>query len=167
MRTLIYKRTHPGDPDENGHFGVEDCMGQVRKWDFEAVIGVGGLSAEASSYSLDGKINWIGIGPHKTFQRHLRGPIVTFDHFVLYESDGPSFIELAPRLSRRVYENNVRVLLHATNQPEKQEVRKILQMAADAPPSARISTALKSRRHTDGNCSNRGCNICRSRKRRC
>ena len=42
MRTLIYKRTHPGDPDEKGRFGICDCMGRVRAWDFEAVIGVGG-----------------------------------------------------------------------------------------------------------------------------
>jgi hypothetical protein len=46
MRTLIYKRTHPGDPDTTGRFGVCDCMGRVRTWDFEAVIGVGGLSHE-------------------------------------------------------------------------------------------------------------------------
>ena len=39
MRTLIYKRTHPGDPDAKGRFGIYDCMGRVRAWDFEAVIG--------------------------------------------------------------------------------------------------------------------------------
>ena len=31
MRTLIYKRTHSGDPDPtSGRFGVRDCMGKVR-----------------------------------------------------------------------------------------------------------------------------------------
>jgi hypothetical protein len=30
MRTLIYKRTHTGDPDANGCFGIYDCMGRVR-----------------------------------------------------------------------------------------------------------------------------------------
>ena len=35
MRTLIYKRTHPGDPDVDGLFGIHDCMGQVRAWSFD------------------------------------------------------------------------------------------------------------------------------------
>ena len=45
MRTLVYLRTHNGDPDEEDVFGIHDCMGQVRSWRFEAVIGVGGMSA--------------------------------------------------------------------------------------------------------------------------
>jgi len=65
MRTLIYKRTHPGDPDGKGQFGIHGCMGRVRTWRFEAVIGVGGTGAEPRSHGLDGKVNWIGIGPHK------------------------------------------------------------------------------------------------------
>lgn len=43
MRILAYKRTHTGDPDANGVFGVNDCMGRVRSLEFDAVIGVGGL----------------------------------------------------------------------------------------------------------------------------
>ena len=39
MRTLIYKRTHPGDPGPEGQFGIHGCMGQVRTWGFEAVVG--------------------------------------------------------------------------------------------------------------------------------
>ena len=66
MRTLIYKPTHPGDPDRQGRFGIEDCMGHVRRWGFEAVIGVGGIGAESRSHGRDGKVNWIGIGPHTT-----------------------------------------------------------------------------------------------------
>lgn len=37
MRTLIYKRTHVGDPDPGGRFGIHDCMGQVRNRDFEVL----------------------------------------------------------------------------------------------------------------------------------
>lgn len=58
MRTLIYKRTHHGDPDETGQFGIHDCMGRVRTWDFDAVIGVGGQGPEPRSHGLDGKVNW-------------------------------------------------------------------------------------------------------------
>ena len=62
---LIYKRTHSGDPDEAGQFGINDCMGQVRRWNFDAVIGVGGVGAKARSLGIDERVNWIGIGPHK------------------------------------------------------------------------------------------------------
>ena len=40
MQTLIYKRTHKGDPDKQGRFGIHDCMGRVRSRDFDAVIGM-------------------------------------------------------------------------------------------------------------------------------
>ena len=49
MRVLIYKRAHPFDPNEDGVFGCQDCMGAVRARRFDAVIGVGGISA-----NLDG-----------------------------------------------------------------------------------------------------------------
>jgi hypothetical protein len=65
MRSLIYKRTHPGDPDAEGRFGIHGCTGQVRAWRFEAVIGIGGTGPEPRSYGLAGKVNWIRIGPHK------------------------------------------------------------------------------------------------------
>jgi len=63
-------------------------MGQVRTWRFNAVIGVGGIGAEARSHGLDGKVNWIGIGPH-TVGTARRGPVLTFDHFWLRGSKGP------------------------------------------------------------------------------
>ena len=66
MRTLIYKRTHPGDPDRAGRFGIHDCMGRIRRWSFEAVIGVGGVGAGPELHGLAAKVNWIGIGPHKS-----------------------------------------------------------------------------------------------------
>ena len=92
MRTLIYKRTHHGDPDVTGQFGICDCMGSVRRWDFDAVIGVGGVGPEPRRYGLDGKVNWIGIGPHKKAAAGKRGPIVSFDHFI--------FTALTDRTSR-------------------------------------------------------------------
>jgi hypothetical protein len=134
MRTLIYKRTHPGDPDEAGRFGIYDCMGRVRSWDFEAVIGVGGLGPEPRSHGLDGKINWIGIGPHKQSVGR-RGPLVTFDHFVLFGAEGPDFERLAPSLAERVYSRNVRAVMWGLSAQEDREVQRILHRARHAPPS--------------------------------
>lgn len=137
-RTLIYKRTHPGDPDEFGRFGIEDCMGQVRAWDFESVIGVGGIGTQASSNQIDERVNWIGIGAHKHASSSSRGhPIVTFDRFVLFESSGPMLADLAPRLAKRLFDHNVRVLIHDLDEHERIEVSRVLALAANAPPSVK------------------------------
>jgi hypothetical protein len=40
VRVFIHEPTHNGDPDRNGWFGVEDCMGSVRNREFDAVIGI-------------------------------------------------------------------------------------------------------------------------------
>jgi hypothetical protein len=145
MRTLIYKRTHTGDPDVRGRFGIHDCMGQMRAWDFEAVIGIGGLGGEATSHGLDGKINWIGIGPHKRAAMGKRGPIVTFDHFLYYGSEGPDFITKAPTLAHRMYSRNVRVLMHDVDARERKEIDRLLTLARNAPPSAPWSERRTSR----------------------
>lgn len=136
MRTLIYKRTHPGDPDREGRFGIHGCMGQVRTWRFEAVIGVGGIGAEPESHGLTGKVNWIGIGPRRSAGADPRGPVVTFDHFLLFDSDGRAFLELAPNLAdRMLYSGNVRVVMDRLDARERSEVEKILALAKNAPSS--------------------------------
>jgi hypothetical protein len=85
MRVLIYKRTHPFDPNEDGVFGCEDCMGAVRRRRFDAVIGVGGIGAEAKGWKIDRRLNWVGIGVHKaeSIPVGFRGPLITFDRFIL------------------------------------------------------------------------------------
>lgn len=147
MRTLIYKRTHTGDPDVEGRFGIHDCMGQVRTWGFEAVIGVGGIGAQPESNGLARKVNWIGIGPHRN-EAAKHGPIVTFDHFLLRESSGPSFDKLAPQLAKRMYSKNVRTVMDSLDMREREEIEKILALAKDAPPSSagragRVTTSKK------------------------
>lgn len=137
MRTLIYKRTHPGDPDREGRFGIHGCMKRVRAWPFEAVIGVGGIGAEPKSHGLDRKVNWIGIGVCKTGAANEDGwPVVTFEHFRLRDSEGESFDDLAPQLADRIYSNNVRVLMNSLNPEEQREVARILALAENAPPSS-------------------------------
>ena len=87
MRTLIYKRTHSGDPDPaSGVFGNANCMRSVRAWPFDAVIGIGGIGPEPTRKGIAGKLTWIGIGPHKTGDP--RRPHVTFDHFLYLAKRG-------------------------------------------------------------------------------
>jgi hypothetical protein len=134
-RTLIYKRTHTGDPDPGGRFGINGCMGRVRAWDFEAVIGVGGMGPEPTSHSIDGRVTWIGIGPRRSVGRDHRGPLVTFDHFLLMDATGPEFAQYAPRLAARIYSRNIRATVTLVSDVERAEVVRLLRLARRAPPS--------------------------------
>ena len=140
MRTLVYKRTHKGDPRKEGWFGVEDCMGGVRAWDFDAVVGVGGIGRWAKSEGISGRINWIGIGPRRRLVPDMRGPVVGFKHFSLFEEKGPRLGSIAPALARRLYtRKSPRFLFNKLDRVEQTEIRRILRMAKSAPPSTKQS----------------------------
>ena len=133
LNALVYKRTHRGDPDRLGTFGIRDCMGRVRRWHFDAVIGVGGKSPDRGHEEIARRINWIGITPHKTEVPGLKGPHVKFECFVLLEEDGPDLKELAPRLFKYMFEDqHVRVVLSRSLPDEMQrEVQEVLRWAAE------------------------------------
>ncbi|MEK8088110.1 hypothetical protein WNB94_17150 [Aquabacterium sp. A3] len=125
MRILTYKRTHTGDPNEDGVFGINDCMGQVRDLEYEAVIGIGGIGSEARKHRIDGKITWVGIAPSK----HVgdwASPLVTFKHFLLFDAGGPTLASLAPNLARRMYEGKVRYLLTGYTLEEQADAQAVV-----------------------------------------
>ncbi len=101
-RILVYKRTHPHDPGVGGVFGNQDCMGQVRGFNYGVVVGIGGIGAEARSHGIDRRLNWIGIepipGPVHPNRNH---PTFTFTHFVLRSTRVPSSICTARDWQRR------------------------------------------------------------------
>jgi hypothetical protein len=146
-RTLVYKKTHPGDP-ENGCFGSQDCMGSVRARTFDAVIGVGGNGAEARSHNIHGKIDWVGLGPKKHPAPGYRGPIVTFDHIKDFSGKGPELRKIAPRLAARMYDGNPRTVM-AFSAEEQVELKGILRLADGGPSShqhgARTAKACSAR----------------------
>lgn len=155
VRTLIYKRTHKGDPDASGWFGLRDCMGRVRNMDFDCVIGIGGAGSDAQLSGIAGKLNWIGVGAHKV-PSNGRGPVVWFDHFVLFDELGEELWKLAPKLARRMYASpGPRFKIDIDLSPaEKQEIQKILEIAKKKVASSRppgMPTVKKNRR----------CRICR------
>ena len=153
--TLVYKRTHHGDPDIDGLFGIYDCMGRVRATEYGAVIGVGGTGPEPIRHGIAGKITWIGIGPTKLpgvvlkSGKPPRGPLVLFEHFLYLGENGPAFSRHAPKLADHVYGNRVRWMNRFT-EAEHREIDAILEMARDAPPSPamkhRASSSRKGRR---------------------
>jgi hypothetical protein len=152
MRTLIYKRTHNGDPNpKTGEFGCHNCMKTVRGRRFDAVIGIGGIGSEPKREGIAYKLTWIGIGPQKVFDDPDRAfvtpscPLVTFEHFWYHGKRGPLLSEIAPKLATRMYDGRVRSLMHSPSRAEgrgankisplDREIRKILRLAGDAPPS--------------------------------
>ena len=148
MRTLIYKRTHSGDPDpESGVFGNHDCMGTVKGWRYEAVIGIGGIGPEPKRNRIAGRLTWVGIGPHKVFDnpKNPDSPRVTFDHFWYRGERGPLLDAVYPVFARRMYEKNVRVLIHPSPHTEvrhsvglDRDIKKILGLAKRAPSSGKL-----------------------------
>lgn len=138
--TFIYKRTHKGDPDEDGFFGVEDCMGRIRGCDFDAVIGIGGIGRQARSQTIDRRVNWIGIGPRRSSLPGKRGPIVTFERFALFEDKGQRLHLKAPTLARRMYSRRSPrfVFSHKLTTTEQKEIAKLLELARTKLSSRRI-----------------------------
>jgi hypothetical protein len=133
LKILVYKRTHVGDPNGSGQFGIHGCMGAVRGRHYDAVIGVGGIGSEAQSYGISGRINWVGIGPTKDWgplaqSIDSRGPLVQFDKFRLWEDKGPLLQVEAPLLARRFYEKKARWVLDGLSRQEYEEALAILKL---------------------------------------
>ena len=129
MKILIYKRTHVGDPNIKGEFGIEGCMGRVRRFAFDAVIGVGGISGQPTQQRLAGKINWVGRKPRRSPNLvDPRGPLISFDmkDFRLFEQNGPYLVTLAPRLAKKVYGSRARFVFTSLSLAERREARKVI-----------------------------------------
>lgn len=115
-------------------------MGRVRSYQYDAIIGVGGVGGEAQSHNIDRKINWVGIGP----KQHADGT-VTFDHFRLFEESGPLLSNLAPSLANRVFGRNVRFLLDGYTPTQDAEAKKILKWSRTAAATRRADLHVPNR----------------------
>jgi hypothetical protein len=145
MRILTYKRTHTGDPNPEGIFGIADCMGKVRGYDYDAVIGVGGTGSEPHSHGIDGKITWIGVHPKKHIRTGLRGPLITFERFVLFDANGPMLSALGPALAKRMFVGRARYLLIRYSDAEQVDAESIVQWAIEATEEVEGTTVKKHR----------------------
>ena len=135
MVTLVYKMTHKGDPDPDlGWWGVGDCMGRVRGFTFDAVIGIGGRCWWTNQTNRAGEIIWIGIGPQQKPAKGKRGPMVRFTHFLPFKEGELTIRAIAPQLDKAVHYH--RFKLSGFSQSEQQEIEQILELAKDAKPSA-------------------------------
>ena len=134
MKILIYKRTHVGDPDTQRQFGNEGCMGRVRGFAFDAVIGVGGISGRPTQQGIAGKINWVGRRPRKSRNPvDLRGPLVSFSpkNFRLFEQQGPLLAKEAPLLAKRICGSRARFFFRSLTSAEQREAQQLLRRILD------------------------------------
>jgi hypothetical protein len=144
VRTLIYKRTHTGDPNPRSGVWLE-CMGTVKSWEFDAVIGVGGNGEGPRLKGIAGKITFVGISPHKSGDP--RRPKVTFDNFWCPDKMGPFLKNVAPVLWSRLSRSGRAPLRHPLTKvgrtglnPDEfsaiePEINRVLALAKDAGPS--------------------------------
>lgn len=132
---LVYRRTHTGDPGPEGIFGCNGCMGSVRSWSFDAVIGIGGSNPWPEDRGISKKITWIGIDAHR-YPENSENPLVSFSKFKLLDSNGPSVFEVAPKLYEYMFELG-HIPRTGKNFPDSvyKELLDILKLADKAPPS--------------------------------
>jgi hypothetical protein len=147
MRTLVYKRTHNGDPDRHGRFGCNRCMGWVRSWDFGAVIGVGGQGKEARDEGIAQKVNWIGVGPRVVGYAADGYPILRFNHFRDFVAEGRELPDVPRCLARRMYGGKVRATMRFGSGATT-EINRLLRRAKKTPLSDASSRIGKGGRLT-------------------
>lgn len=82
---------------------------------------------EPRAYNIDRRINWIGITPKRRVLNGTTDSILEFEHFLLLEEHGHLLSSLAPSLAKRMYENNVRLLLRGYSTIETKEAEFILE----------------------------------------
>lgn len=126
-KILVYRRNHIGDPDPiNVVFGINDCMGEKRSCNYDAVIGIGAKTCIDGS-KLTGKVTWVGIGPNKdrkpekeVIERWKAGskephraeghpkkyPLVTFKERWLWDEEGKTLMSISGDLHKHFYEEN-------------------------------------------------------------
>ena len=133
---LVYRRTHTGDPCKNGVFGCHNCMKSVRAWEYDAVIGIGGIKPDTGFKGISRKVNWIGIGPTRE-PENSNEPLVTFSKFILWDQKGPLLSECACKLNKYMFEEG-RIPRTGKSFPDEEiykEILGLLELADKAPPS--------------------------------
>lgn len=142
---LIYKRTHKGDPDSNGIFGIHNCMGSIRDREYDAVIGIGGKRPWKRFEGIGLRVNWVGIVPTKHDGSGGKASLVTFSKFCLFDEKGPFVKKIAPRLYKHMYVDAHRrvVMSSSLSSAVLGEVIEILKLADKCAGSKRFSTELK------------------------
>jgi hypothetical protein len=132
MKILVYKRTHCGDPGDDRRFGQRGCMGRVRGFDFDTVIGIGGVGWWPRQEGIAERLTWVGRNP-RTVSHDARGPILSFTpkDFLRLDEVGPLFASVAPKLAKRFYSSGARFMLDSFSPAERHELESLVMQALD------------------------------------
>jgi hypothetical protein len=145
----IVRRT--GAPDNAKALALPSAILTLVKCAEIAAAGRPACAAVGACNGIAHKLTWVGIGPHKVFDDpdHPNSPRVTFDHFWYRGERGPLLEEKYPALANRMYEKNVRVLMHSQSPVGRHQVgkiceldrnvKKILRLARNAPSSNQLA----------------------------
>jgi hypothetical protein len=137
MRTLVYKRNHHGDPDPvTGRFGCFGCMGRVRGYSFDAVIGIGGTGLRAKRAGIAERLTWIGVSPMPAGYHEDRYPVLAFSRYWYKGEKGPLLKKVAPHLARRMYGNDLHFVIDDFSENEMADIKRLLRRAKAAAPSS-------------------------------
>lgn len=130
-RVLIYKRNHTGDPDSNGTFGCDDCMGKIRGYRYDAVIGIGVSRPWPEFEGIADRITWVGVGPRRVGTHKARAaPVIRFDRWHVSDAKGKDLRSFAPRLAEYFYSKHRRYFFSDGLSDEiQQDIERILKLA--------------------------------------
>lgn len=144
-RVFIYKMRVEDDPDPNCHWGVDNCMGKMRDWDYDAVIAVAGFNWEGNKSAVK-RIVWVGICPEKKPSEN--GTLVDFEVCRYFGENGP-LIEEWPSVSKRLFPTEgkgARFFIADQKSKEWPEVMELLKKTLALTSSRRGSNNPKNRK---------------------
>lgn len=128
-KVLIYKMTHEGDPnDEDQIWGETNCMGKVRTFGFDIVIGIGGHGDLPKKQGIAGRVIWIGRQP-KQINSTWPYPVIQFGTMRYLGSSGPLLSRMSPNLAKVM--SRVRFKMNFTKETRK-DILQLLDHLADA-----------------------------------
>lgn len=128
-KVLVYKMTHEGDPnDDDQIWGETNCMGVVRTFGFDIVIGIGGHGYRPEKEGIAGRVVWVGRKP-KRINSTWDQPVIHFEAMQYFGSSGPFLSELAPNLAQAM--SKARFKMNFTKEVHK-DVMRVLAHLADA-----------------------------------
>jgi len=151
MRILVYNRNHNGDPDPaTGQFGCNGCMGQVRGYSFDAVIGIGGTGLRAKRAGIARRLTWIGVGPKRAGYYNDGYPVLAFRRYWYKGEKGPLLQKVAPFLASRMYTNDLHFVIDDFSNDEMNDIKRLLRRAKVAGLSVRGAVRQVSRESLTG-----------------
>jgi hypothetical protein len=130
-RVLIYKRNHTGDPDQYGTFGYGDCMGRIRGYAYDAVIGIGVTNPWAGHEDIADRITWVGVGPQQVGIHPARNaPLIRFQRWNVFDAKGKDLKDFAPRLAEYYYAKHRRYFFSdGLHENIQRDIARILRLA--------------------------------------